>query len=59
MELINKKFLYLARNENDSLKIEGEVQVSSEVMPITFNGSFYSLDGIQREDSLILNLLMG
>lgn len=45
MELLDKRVIYLVKNQDSNLKIEGEVQLDASNRVISFSGSFYKLDG--------------
>ena len=45
MELTNNRMQYSVTNENESLKLSGEITVSSTKLITSFSGSFMMADG--------------
>lgn len=44
MELTNKRIIYLVKNEDSNLKLDGEVSIREDGTITYFSGSFYTLE---------------
>ena len=45
MELTNKRVFYSVKNEDEFLKLDGEVQINNDTVLSNFSGSLTTLDG--------------